>query len=157
MFLALSSAVHAETGCVVTWPGDVDYEQCTQPESCGAEQAMNSCNNIIKRGAKADPLLLQRAYLARSFLYEAQGKHDAAEKDRASATAINIKDPYSENAIGAAYYDQKDYQKAIQHFTAAIDMNSKEKAFYTNRANAYQMIGNTALADKDRKSAAGLK
>lgn len=58
-----------------------------------------------------------------------------------------------------AYYDndKKEYELAIQYFTKAINLNSKEPDYYSARATAYRKLGKTSLAEADERKEKELK
>lgn len=49
---------------------------------------------------------------------------------------------------GRAYFKRGDYQKAIADYTKAIEISPKSK-YYSDRAVAYEKIGDTANASLD--------
>ena len=53
---------------------------------------------------------------------------------------------------GDKYFQEKDYEKAIEFFTKAIDSSHKPIA-YINRGKSYKILGNVAQAEEDIKIA----
>ena len=53
------------------------------------------------------------------------------------------------NNRGWAYYCLKQYERAIQDFSKAIQLNSNYALAYTNRGTAYKKLGNISAANSD--------
>lgn len=50
---------------------------------------------------------------------------------------LDCKDSYSYNCRGVCYFCMKEYNKAVDDYTAAIKINPNESLIWANRANAY--------------------
>lgn len=51
----------------------------------------------------------------------------------------------------------KDYDKAIEDYSKAINLNPKDFSIYKNRAFAYRAIGEIQKAEEDEKKAESLE
>jgi putative GTP pyrophosphokinase len=84
------------------------------------------------------------------LLVEAMNAHLENKLERAIElyTQILAVSPihYIFNHRGLVYFALSDYEKAIDDFTHAIDLNSKDTRIYTNRGLAYRMLKNYSMA-----------
>ena len=100
-------------------------------------------------------------YFGRAKTYAAWGKNDKAVEDYNSVIAScaetlkNGESLYSTDYLvwGHTYYNLKEYEKAIDKYTKAIELSPDYSSAYSSRADAYEAIGKTDLAEADRKSA----
>ena len=53
------------------------------------------------------------------------------------------------NILGSFYLRQNKYQKAIDFYTKAIELDPNQVSYYDNRATVYEAIGNNELYRKD--------
>ena len=58
---------------------------------------------------------------------------------------------------GLVYLRTENYPKAIEDFTTAIKLEPSEPVSYSNRAIAYEALGETAKAELDLKISAELE
>lgn len=96
------------------------------------------------------------AYHGRGIVYHISGDRQKALKDYDKAIEL---DPNCEIAYlnrGILYANLAKYQKAVKDYAQAIQLKPQYRAAYQNRANAYEALGETALAEADRKTAAEL-
>lgn len=61
----------------------------------------------------------------------------------------NPNDYKAYNEIGIAYYDLKDYKKAIRYYTKALQLNPNDGETYFNRGKCYEALGDTVKAQAD--------
>ncbi|MCH2232486.1 MAG: tetratricopeptide repeat protein [Crocosphaera sp.] len=54
---------------------------------------------------------------------------------------IEPNNPEYYNNLGFAYFNNEEYQKAIDAYTKAIELNPNEGLYYSDRANAYGKLG----------------
>lgn len=76
---------------------------------------------------------------------------DLAIADYKMAVELLPKEATGYNNIGAAYITKEQFALAITNFTKAIEIDPKFLLAYLNRADCYDAIGNSKLADLDRK------
>ncbi|MFT5619594.1 MAG: pentatricopeptide repeat protein [Arenicella sp.] len=81
----------------------------------------------------------------------ARGKFKEAISNFDQATKIDESNPQTLHAIGNAYLQSDDLEKAIENYSKAIEMK-KVSAFYTDRASAYlkQTEYRKAIGDYDK-------
>lgn len=63
-------------------------------------------------------------------------------------------DPKYSNAwmnIGVYYHNKESFSQAIENYNKAIEADPKNMLAYLNRASAYESIGNSKLANQDKK------
>lgn len=89
------------------------------------------------------------AYNNRAVEYISRGWFDLASQD--VATALKLKPDYPEclNNRGLLYSEDKNYQKAYEDFSLAIEADPRMTVFYENRANAAVFLGWTDAALRD--------
>ena len=67
----------------------------------------------------------------------------------------NYVDAY--NGRGNVYYDQEEYEKALDDYNKALELDSKYVLAYKNRAKLYRKLGRISEAEADEKMAESLK
>jgi len=58
---------------------------------------------------------------------------------------------------GRAYFGLKEYKKAIDDYSRSIKLDDSRAIVFTNRASAYEAMGESALAEADRKTAEAIQ
>ncbi|MET4140970.1 tetratricopeptide repeat protein [Pedobacter sp. UYP1] len=94
-----------------------------------------------------------------SYLYNYRGniylnnleKSDLALADYNMAVKLLPKAADGYNNIGAVYGAKEEFTMAITNYTKAIEIDPKYLLAYINRADCYDAIGNSKMADLDRK------
>eukprot|EP00270_Netrium_digitus_P013304 TRINITY_DN439_c0_g1_i5.p1 TRINITY_DN439_c0_g1~~TRINITY_DN439_c0_g1_i5.p1 ORF type:complete len:591 (+),score=224.37 TRINITY_DN439_c0_g1_i5:175-1947(+) len=76
---------------------------------------------------------------------EDKTEEDEEEKDKKAKKEAALK----EKEEGNAAYKKKDFEKAIQHYTNAIELDDSDVSFITNRAAVYLEMGNYEECIKD--------
>lgn len=90
---------------------------------------------------------------------EKELKKTKVEIDREAEIAKAEQNPNSGHyykRIGNDFYKQGQYQRAIENYTKAIQLNDTETIFYSNRARAYKHLGEFQKAFEDAKIAVEL-
>ncbi|MCZ4244170.1 tetratricopeptide repeat protein [Pedobacter punctiformis] len=112
------------------------------------ELAVANYTKAIEFGGKNYPEL----YIYRGNIYlNNMEKPDLAMADYQMSVKLLPKDATGYNNIGYVYSTKENFTQAITNYTKAIEIDPKFLLAYINRADCYDAIGNTKLADLDRK------
>lgn len=111
--------------------------------------ALQYYNNALRLRPSSTEALYNRG-----LLFQNMGELENAKKDY--GTILKIEPDYADahynlGYIAVAY--EKDYKKAIEHFTDAIRTNSQYAEAYYNRGVAFERSGDRASAEKDYREA----
>lgn len=98
-----------------------------------------------------------RAYYGRGMYYQSIDSNHLAIKDFEKIVEMDPGDFNTQYNLGYNYYLLKDYNKAITHFTLAIEAEDKYKEAYYGRSLAYKALGKTKEANEDLKRSNELK
>ena len=95
------------------------------------------------------------AYYERALIYCQEAQWEDAISDLSNAIQLkpDLADAYCDRGI--AFMNLKQYNKGIGDFTSAIQIK-QDGRYYYNRAIAYEMLGQHALAKQDQDKAAQL-
>lgn len=96
------------------------------------------------------------AYNNRALVYELENNSPKAEQDYLKAIKLEDDPLYYKN-IGYLYFDRKDFQKAVDYATKAIEKNPNFKEGYILRSDAYAQLGDFDKAEMDKKKSKTLK
>ena len=66
-----------------------------------------------------------------------QEEEDAQLPSEAKLQLQRAKDAEAKKLEGNEFYKKKDFEKALQHYSAAIELNPSELLYYTNMAAVY--------------------
>ncbi|NER51591.1 MAG: serine protease [Symploca sp. SIO1B1] len=94
-------------------------------------------------------------HLLRGLSLRGLGRYQEATVAYTQAIAINPH-PWAYNNRGNAYYDLKNYQKALSDYSNAIELDPNFAAAYETRGQAYCQIGDEQTALRDFQQAAEL-
>ena len=132
-----------------------DWQQCwTKGTTIPAEQRVQNCTSLIKRGEKGgfSTKLLAVAYSNRGIAYRDMDFTDQAIGDFTKAVEL---DP----SLDVAYYNRANayghkalYDEAIADYTRAIQI-APDNSAYTNRAWAHEKKGERDFAISDYRAA----
>ncbi|RZL44387.1 MAG: tetratricopeptide repeat protein, partial [Pedobacter sp.] len=111
------------------------------------ELAVTNYTKAIELGGKQYPEL----YVFRGNIYFDLEKPDLALADYQMSIKLLPKDATGYNNVGYVYSTKENFSQAITYYTKAIEIDPKYLLAYTGRAYCYDAIGNTKLADLDRK------
>ena len=111
------------------------------------ELAVTNYTKAIELGGKQYPEL----YVFRGNIYFDLEKPDLALADYQISIKLLPKDATGYNNVGYVYSTKENFSQAITYYTKAIEIDPKYLLAYTGRAYCYDAIGNTKLADLDRK------
>ena len=119
-------------------------------------EAINDFTKALEICPQEDKTTKFSIFESRGNAYHALNKNDAALKDFSAAVAINrfhknIK--YVYNNRGWIWQSKKDYEKAIQDYSAAIKKDPAFAPSYYGRASAYSKSNNMPRAIEDAKEA----
>ena len=70
---------------------------------------------------------------------------------------LDPKYEYAYNNRGNTYDSMGDYEKAIEDYTQAIQINPGEALYYQNRAKTYRKLGDAEKAEADEQKAKEIK
>jgi tetratricopeptide (TPR) repeat protein len=105
------------------------------------EEAIRIYNRVISLSAN-QPRAAAVANLRIGNAYMAQGKFGNAEVAFARAVALNPSDAESYNNLGEALGELKQYPRALEAFTKAINLDQKLLKAKYNQAVSYDRMGN---------------
>lgn len=106
------------------------------------------------------------AYKYRANAYELLGKKVLSQTDRQKAKKLEVLIPDLISTVprndkkeqarqyitfGNKYFVEKQFDKAIEFYTEAIESDPQNSRAYKNRANTYEAMGKKDLAEADRK------
>lgn len=112
------------------------------------ESAIANYSKAIELGGKNYAEL----YIFRGNIYlNNLEKLDLALADYNMAVKLTAINASGYNNIGAVYGIKEEFSLAIENYTKAIEIDPKYLLAYINRADCYDAIGKTKLADLDRK------
>lgn len=100
------------------------------------EKAISCYDDVLKIDAKFVP-----AYMNKGNIYKANGQAQAALNQYLLALAHQKNSTGILNNIGSAYFDLKDYKKAIEYFKEAIDLDGENLDAHLNIALSYKRLG----------------
>eukprot|EP00735_Rhodelphis_limneticus_P001234 TRINITY_DN11816_c0_g1::TRINITY_DN11816_c0_g1_i1::g.11536::m.11536 TRINITY_DN11816_c0_g1::TRINITY_DN11816_c0_g1_i1::g.11536 ORF type:complete len:520 (-),score=31.57,sp/Q8NEE8/TTC16_HUMAN/27.13/3e-44,TPR_11/PF13414.1/2.5e-13,TPR_11/PF13414.1/0.00033,TPR_11/PF13414.1/3.1e-06,TPR_11/PF13414.1/4.6e-08,TPR_11/PF13414.1/1.3e-11,TPR_11/PF13414.1/4.7e-07,TPR_11/PF13414.1/1.8e+03,TPR_2/PF07719.12/0.0012,TPR_2/PF07719.12/0.017,TPR_2/PF07719.12/0.0092,TPR_2/PF07719.12/10,TPR_2/PF07719.12/0.047,TPR_2/PF077 len=132
---------------------DVLYESGTQELVGGSrKEALTK----ISRSIDIDPSDPRRIF-RRGLVYKEEGMVNEAVRDFQKALEMtNHCYPEAEkhlsltyNELGLKFHKDGDYQRAYTLFSSAIELNPANSAFFTNRGDTLQMMGNLPAAKLD--------
>lgn len=63
----------------------------------------------------------------------------------------------TQKELGTKAFTQKDFNKAIEHFTTAISENENDHTLYSNRSACYYNLGDYIKALEDAERCIGVK
>ena len=109
-----------------------------------------------------DDLNKARAYCDLGDAYHRKGDFDTALKHCNEAISLSSVFYYPYKIRGCIYYDRKEYEKAIEDFTKAVDgrndgIEDEAAAVYDLRGKCYRAIGEEDLASADDTNAEELR
>ena len=109
-----------------------------------------------------DDLNKARAYCDLGDAYRRKGDFDTALKHCNEAISLSSVFYYPYKIRGCIYYDRKEYEKAIEDFTKAVDgrndgIEDEAAAVYDLRGKCYRAIGEEDLASADDTNAEELR
>jgi len=108
------------------------------------DKALADMNRAIKMNPNTE-----NGYANRGVIYQTMNRHEEAITDFTRHMEVNHKKNADIlNSIGVSYLRLKEYDKALDVISQAIDMGPKG-AFYLNRAIAYKELGRKAEAKAD--------
>lgn len=105
--------------------------------------------------AGENPELRQMCLVARAGLLLRIGDLDQALQDTNQAISI-LPEASAYFIRGHVYRRKEELGKAVEDYTRAIQLKSDEPNFFVQRAEAYDELGDSAAAMKDRESAEAL-
>ena len=110
-------------------------------------RALELLNRIIERDARYVP-----AYVLKSTIYQTRGDWTAAEQALLTAEQKAPPSPVVNFNLGNIYFLQGEFNKAVESFTRAVQINPAFNEAYINRANAYMKLKDypAALADYEK-------
>jgi len=88
-------------------------------------------------------------YFRRAHALHLVGKFDAAIADYSHVVRLDPTDGDAYLYRGAAWHDLGQYRRAVDDYTTSIKLGPTPGAYYA-RSKAYEQLGMTELADKDR-------
>lgn len=91
------------------------------------------------------------AYMERGHIYYNNKMYDQALKDYSKAVEIAPKDANAYLYLAFVHHDKQQFSQALTNYNRAIELDDKNMYAYSNRAEAYDAIGNTKQANLDRK------
>ncbi|MBS1957177.1 MAG: tetratricopeptide repeat protein [Cyanobacteria bacterium SZAS-4] len=113
------------------------------------EKALDDLNKIVNL-SKTDP----PAYLRRGQLLDRLGQHAKAISDYTTAADLNPSEDDAFRYRGTSYFKLGQYDKAVEDYSQAISRDPVGNVeTYSLRALAYDKLGKTDLASKDRRTA----
>ena len=86
-----------------------------------------------------------------------RGNYESAINSFDQALNLGAEDPaLVYNQLGLAYHQQEQFDEAIEHYTAALEINDKYADVYLNRADVYFELGDSEKAAADYQRWEGL-
>lgn len=108
---------------------------------------------FLNKAVQLDPKNMQ-AYKIRFITFLNLNQPDLAFKDSEQAIELGLRESDMYHERGLIYFNRQQFQKAIEEFTEAINLQGKNmKIYYNARAEAYMRLGDNASANSDRNSA----
>jgi tetratricopeptide (TPR) repeat protein len=98
-----------------------------------------------------------RALYARGMYYQGIDSTNKAITDYQHILQIDPGNRSANYNLGYNYFNKKDYKKAADYFSKAIEADPNYIAAYIGRGNAFKMLSNKQQADADLKLAAELE
>ena len=117
-------------------------------EACAVYQHMLTLDET-----KAKVPLKAIAYKRLAALRGASGHHKEAIGYLTEAAKFDVEDDEPLRMRGLEYMKMKNYEKAVEDFTEAIETMPESGSNFLARADAYDRLGKTELATKDREEA----
>jgi len=140
-----------------------DYEKVLQAEPWNVKTRVNfaiafsALRNFEKaeqeftRAQRANPNYAD-VYVNRAIMYYESRQYAKAIPDYLQYLGLHPDDHQIYNDMGVVYSLMGEYQKAVESLTQAIQL-SPVKDYYLLRAQAYDKLGNSAAAARDRQAA----
>ena len=94
-------------------------------------------------------LLCCAAFMDRGKLHIRGCEWECALGDFAHVAALGKADANVCNDIGVCHFELSQHEKALMHFTQALELDGKHAPSYSNRANCLRNLGKYADADAD--------
>ena len=110
------------------------------------DEALRTYNRVITLTAN-QPRVAASAYLRIGNLYMSQGKFGNAQAAYERAVALNPSDAESYNNLGEALGELRQYQRALDAFTRAANLDQKLVKAKYNQAVSYDRMGNFRYAE----------
>ena len=118
---------------------------------------LNDGNNAIKNLSQAvsiKPTDHQACfYLAMAYINFQKDYNKAAEYCEKAIASYPRRDFQYYRILGICSLNTEKYSKAVDAFSTAIELNSKDGELYASRAFAYEFLGENKKAEKDYKAA----
>jgi tetratricopeptide (TPR) repeat protein len=116
-------------------------------------QALKGYSKLISNG-----MLTSNNFLNRGYCYYQQKDYANAEKDYLQAASLPnpTRDLLWDN-LSLLYYDQGNYQKAIEYATKRIELNPKNHVPYIDRGLCYRILKKYKEAEKDFNQSLAIK
>lgn len=92
-------------------------------------------------------------YNNRGYAHLHLREYDEAEADLHKAIELSPDTPFPYKHLGVLWKEKSDLNKALEFLTKAIDLDPKYKEAYSERAEVYRLLGETAKAEADEASA----
>lgn len=121
------------------------------------KEALNDYSSAISVNKTPD-LVTCDSYKKRARLLSKLRRHKEAIADLSKVIAVDDSDDDAVRQRGDEYKLQNQLEKAIADYTSAINLSPQyARSSYESRAAAYEALGKSDLADKDRQSALKLE
>jgi tetratricopeptide (TPR) repeat protein len=91
----------------------------------------------------------ETALISLSYTFYSNGRLDDASKILEGLTVIDNNIPYVCTLLGSIYQKKKDYQKAIEQYTRALTLNSRDTYSFVNRGEILLLHGKFQEATSD--------
>jgi tetratricopeptide (TPR) repeat protein len=117
------------------------------------KQALKGYSRMIANGD-----LTSTNFLNRGYCYYQQKDYANAEKDY--LRALSLPNPMKDllwDDLSLLYYDQANYEKAIEYSTRRIELNSKNHVPYIDRGLCYRKLKKYKEAEKDFNQSLAIK
>ncbi|KOS59899.1 tetratricopeptide repeat protein [Lysinibacillus agricola] len=100
-----------------------------------------------------DPIVLNNRGLA----YVEIGKNEEAFSDLKNSITLKANETIPYRIIADLLKSQDKFELAIKYYTTALELNKDKIPLYKLRANCYEQIGESELANQDNKEAEKLQ
>lgn len=152
-------AIESYSSALRMQPGNLEvlfFRALSYSNNGNYEKAIKDYTKIIQSSSET---LVDHApvYHNRAGDYMALNKNDEAISDLNKSIQLNPGNAALSYVVrGALMSEKKEYGKAIEDFTKAINIDSTNYEYFLNRGNAYGYINNVENAIKDYSKAANL-
>ncbi|MCC7529174.1 MAG: tetratricopeptide repeat protein, partial [Candidatus Melainabacteria bacterium] len=138
--------------------GSNHIKRATHLERMGRyEEALNDYSSVIHLNQTPD-LVTCDAYKKRARLLSKLGRHKEAIDDLSKTIDLDDSDDDAIRLRGDEYRMSNQLEKSIADYTKAIGLSPQyARSSYESRAAAYDALGKSDLAEKDRQSARRLE